>query len=82
MFYFLCLLYIICMRSIINLLQYSPIIANHVSWVPGLTLLDLQIGLMNMLLNGTHPVVGALLYAVLQSCSSSTPRSPSNQSVP
>ena len=50
MFYFLCLLCIICMGSIINLLEYSSIIANCVSWVPGLTLLDLQIGLVNMLL--------------------------------
>ena len=43
-------LYIICMINIINLLEYSSIIANCVSWVLGLTLLDLQIGLMNMLL--------------------------------
>ena len=29
------------MISIINLLQYSPYMADHVSWIPGPTLLDL-----------------------------------------
>ena len=33
--------HIICVKSIINLLQCC--IAYRVSWVPGLTLLDLQI---------------------------------------
>ena len=36
------LLFIICVKSIINVLQYNSIIADYASWVPKLTLLDLQ----------------------------------------
>ena len=59
MFYFLCLffMYYLCERC------YKPItvqyyIADCVSWVPRLTLLDLQ----TCSQNGTHSYVGDLLY--------------------
>ena len=41
MFYLLCFLCIICVKSIINLLQYGTV-QDCVSWVPRLTLLDLK----------------------------------------
>ena len=59
-----CFLCIICMKSIINLLQYSPI-QPTVCWVPGLTLLESP-GLMNKLdlqmrsQNGTRSCTGDL----------------------
>ena len=46
------------MTNIINLLQYSAIIAYYVSWVPGPAFLDLQMCSQNR----THLYVGDLLY--------------------
>ena len=60
-FIFLCLfLCIIRVKSIINLLQYNTI--DYVSWVPRLTLLDLQTNWTYECAPGTRSYVGDLLY--------------------
>ena len=52
LFFCVCFLCILCVKSIINLITVQYYIANCISWVPRLTLLDLWTSWTNMFLEG------------------------------